>query len=199
MTPETVLVLADALPSVEPLPTYPRRGAERIAHAVGASSFKLELAEGRIETSESPMPLRTVSFVLQGVGGPIGTMVLGFERPPSDEVTRLTRFAVVSFGRGLDLARRLMPSILRRAPDVAVRELRRAPLTPRERDVVGLLVAGSSTRAIASETGLTVSTVNTYLKRIFAKLGVHSRVELVARLAGAPPEPRPLLRRPIAG
>ncbi len=145
------------------------------------------------------MPLRTVSFVLQGVGGPIGTMVLGFERPPSDEVTRLTRFAVVSFGRGLDLARRLMPSILRRAPDVAVRELRRAPLTPRERDVVGLLVAGSSTRAIASETGLTVSTVNTYLKRIFAKLGVHSRVELVARLAGAPPEPRPLLRRPIAG
>jgi hypothetical protein len=88
------------------------------------------------------MPLRTVSFVLQGVGGPIGTMVLGFERPPSDEVTRLTRFAVVSFGRGLDLARRLMPSILRRAPDVAVRELRRAPLTPRERDVVGLLVAG---------------------------------------------------------
>jgi DNA-binding CsgD family transcriptional regulator len=31
---------------------------------------------------------------------------------------------------------------------------------------------------------LTVSTVNTYLKRIFSKLGVHSRVELVARMAG---------------
>ena len=58
------------------------------------------------------------------------------------------------------------------------------PLTPRERDVVSLLVAGSSTRDIASRTGLTVSTVNTYLKRIFSKLGVHSRVELVARMAG---------------
>jgi hypothetical protein len=37
---------------------------------------------------------------------------------------------------------------------------------------------------ITLRTGLTVSTVNTYLKRIFAKLGVHSRVELVARMAG---------------
>lgn len=199
MTPETVLALADALLSVEPLPTYPRRGAERIAHAVGASSFKLELVEGRLEASDAALSPRTLSFTLQGVGAPIGTMQLGFDRPPSEEATRLARFATTSFARGLDLARRLMPSILRRAPDVALRELRRAPLTPRERDVVGLLVAGSSTRAIASETGLTVSTVNTYLKRIFAKLGVHSRVELVARLAGAPAEPRPLLRRPIAG
>ena len=49
---------------------------------------------------------------------------------------------------------------------------------------MSLLVAGSSTRDIASRTGLTVSTVNTYLKRIFSKLGVHSRVELVARMAG---------------
>jgi DNA-binding CsgD family transcriptional regulator len=199
MTPETVLALADALLSLEPLPTYPRRGAERIAHAVGASSFKLELAEGRLEVSDAPMTARSLSFVLQGVGGPIGNMVLGFERVPSEDIARLSRFATSSFARGLDLARRLMPSILRRAPDVALRELRRAPLTPRERDVVGLLVAGSSTRAIASETGLTISTVNTYLKRIFAKLGVHSRVELVARLAGGPTEPRPLLRRPIAG
>ena len=57
-------------------------------------------------------------------------------------------------------------------------------LLRRERDVVALLVAGSSTREIASRTGLTVATVNTYLKRIFSKLGVHSRVELVARMAG---------------
>lgn len=199
MTPETVLALADALLSLEPLPTYPRRGAERIAHALSATSFKLELAEGRVEASDVPLSPRALSFTLTGVGGPIGTMVLGFDRPPSDDVARFARFATTSFGRGLDLARRLMPSILRKAPDAALRELRRAPLTPRERDVVGLLVAGSSTRAIASETGLTVSTVNTYLKRIFAKLGVHSRVELVARLAGGATEPRPILRRPIAG
>ena len=57
-------------------------------------------------------------------------------------------------------------------------------LTPRERDVVGRLLSGASTRQIAESTGLTVATVNTYLKRIFAKLGVHSRVELVARVTG---------------
>lgn len=55
-----------------------------------------------------------------------------------------------------------------------------------------LLVGGASTREIAAETALTVSTVNTYLKRIFSKLGVHSRVELIARMAGTatiPPRP----------
>ena len=47
-----------------------------------------------------------------------------------------------------------------------------------------MLVSGASTKEIAERSSLTVSTVNTYLKRIFAKLGVHSRVELVARMAG---------------
>ena len=58
--------------------------------------------------------------------------------------------------------------------------LAESPLTPRERDVVVKLLAGASTRTISETMGLTISTVNTYMKRIFAKLGVHSRVELVA-------------------
>jgi hypothetical protein len=45
-------------------------------------------------------------------------------------------------------------------------------------------VAGASTRTIAEKSNLTVATVHTYLKRIYSKLGVHSRVELVARMAG---------------
>jgi DNA-binding NarL/FixJ family response regulator len=49
---------------------------------------------------------------------------------------------------------------------------------------VALLVSGASTRSIAHEIGLTVATVHTYLKRIYSKLGVHSRVELVARMVG---------------
>ena len=48
----------------------------------------------------------------------------------------------------------------RRAGEDVAETLERAPLTPRERDVVSLLVSGSSTRDIASRTGLTVSTVN---------------------------------------
>jgi len=45
-------------------------------------------------------------------------------------------------------------------------------------------MSGASTRQIASETHLTVGTVHTYLKRIYPKLGVRSRVELVARMIG---------------
>ena len=62
--------------------------------------------------------------------------------------------------------------------------LDRTPLTKREKEVVSLLVSGASTRQIAEQTGLTVATVHTYLKRIYSKLGVHSRVELVARMVG---------------
>jgi DNA-binding CsgD family transcriptional regulator len=62
--------------------------------------------------------------------------------------------------------------------------LERTPLTKREKEVVSLLVSGASTRAIAEQTKLTVATVHTYLKRIYSKLGVHSRVELVARMMG---------------
>lgn len=58
------------------------------------------------------------------------------------------------------------------------------PLAPRERAVVDLLLAGGSTKAISEKLELTISTVNTYIKRIFAKLGVRSRVELVAKATG---------------
>jgi DNA-binding CsgD family transcriptional regulator len=71
--------------------------------------------------------------------------------------------------------------------------LERTPLTKREKEVVSLLVSGASTRQIAEQTKLTVATVHTYLKRIYSKLGVHSRVELVARMVGTvgsvPPPP----------
>ena len=97
---------------------------------------------------------------------------------------RLLRWGVRLLARGIGYSERLAAEGGRRPGEAVEQTLKRAPLTPRERDVVSLLVSGSSTRDIASRTGLTVSTVNTYLKRIFSKLGVHSRVELVARMAG---------------
>jgi two-component system nitrate/nitrite response regulator NarL len=52
-------------------------------------------------------------------------------------------------------------------------------MTKRERDVVRLAVEGLSNRGIARELGLTEHTVKNYLFRIFDKLGVSNRVELV--------------------
>ncbi|HUK26746.1 MAG TPA: response regulator transcription factor [Terriglobales bacterium] len=52
-------------------------------------------------------------------------------------------------------------------------------LTPREEQVVALVADGLSNREIAQELNLSQHTVKKYLFRIFDKLGISSRVELV--------------------
>jgi DNA-binding NarL/FixJ family response regulator len=53
-------------------------------------------------------------------------------------------------------------------------------LSARELDVLRLLVAGSSNKAIASQLGLSENTVKSHISHIFGKLGVQSRAEAVA-------------------
>jgi DNA-binding NarL/FixJ family response regulator len=52
-------------------------------------------------------------------------------------------------------------------------------LTPREQQVVALVADGLSNRGVAAELGLSEHTVKKYLFRIFDKIGVSTRVELV--------------------
>ena len=52
-------------------------------------------------------------------------------------------------------------------------------LTPRERQTLGLLTNDLSTEEIAAEMVVSVGTVRTYAKRIYGKLGAHSRFEAV--------------------
>lgn len=56
------------------------------------------------------------------------------------------------------------------------------PITSRERDVVELLVRGLSNIQIAATLVVTENTVETHLGRLYEKLEVHSRTELLARL-----------------
>lgn len=51
-------------------------------------------------------------------------------------------------------------------------------LSPREKQVVLLLLQGMTLRQVAPELGLTLSTVSTYSKAIYKKLGINSRAEL---------------------
>jgi CRP-like cAMP-binding protein len=53
-----------------------------------------------------------------------------------------------------------------------------APLSPAERKVAGLVADGLSNQAIAEALILSRHTVDTHVKRCFAKLGLRSRVEL---------------------
>jgi two-component system nitrate/nitrite response regulator NarL len=52
-------------------------------------------------------------------------------------------------------------------------------LTPREREVVGLIVAGYTNKDLAQKLSISEQTVKHHLTNIFDKLGVSNRLELV--------------------
>ncbi|HEX7973342.1 MAG TPA: response regulator transcription factor [Anaerolineales bacterium] len=64
--------------------------------------------------------------------------------------------------------------------------LNRLDFSPREQEVLACLARGLSDRGIAQQLFISVRTVQTHLAHIYAKLGVHSRVEaaLAAMRAG---------------
>jgi DNA-binding NarL/FixJ family response regulator len=57
------------------------------------------------------------------------------------------------------------------------RDARLATLTGREREVLAALSGGESTMAIALALGISPATVQSHVKNILGKLGVHSKVE----------------------
>ena len=60
------------------------------------------------------------------------------------------------------------------------RTSRASPLTPREHEVLALLVAGEPANQIAKQLCITEKTTSTHIERILAKLGAHSRAQAVA-------------------
>lgn len=60
-----------------------------------------------------------------------------------------------------------------------------APLTIREREIVGLLCLGDSSKHVARKLDLSVATVRKHRENIMAKLDVHSVAELIALALGA--------------
>jgi DNA-binding CsgD family transcriptional regulator len=196
----------DALTQLDPVGTYAERGAAAVARLVHAGRFELirdgqsaaaakaagsDGADGHDTTTQEgvmSLPLRL---------GPQSRGLLRLH-PPGDgrrfssEEMRLARWAARLYARQLGYVARFAGGSARGGSDGVHAALARTALSPREREVVALLVAGRPTREIAARTGLTVATIHTYLKRIYPKLGVHSRVELVARLAGTA---QPVVRR----
>ena len=66
-----------------------------------------------------------------------------------------------------------------------------AMLAPRERQVLEYLVEGYSYKEIAVQLGLSIGTVSTYVNRIYTKLHVSSRREVVAWTKSGEPRPGP--------
>src|SRR5580700_10344755 len=72
-----------------------------------------------------------------------------------------------------------------------------ASLTEAERRVATLISEGNTNKSAASALGVSINTVSTHLRAVFAKLGVQSRVQLANRLASYASEvPVDSMRRP---
>lgn len=107
----------------------------------------------------------------------------------------LTPAQAMQVREGMAVVARIAPDarvLLSVAPDAATREPRPDTavdaasaathgLTPREVDLLRLIVAGRTDKAIARELGLEPTTVRTYNSQLYAKLGVGRRTEAVAR------------------
>lgn len=82
-------------------------------------------------------------------------------------------------------AARREPAVARHRAGDHARLVATAQLTPREREVLGLLAEGLSTEEIVGRLVLSPHTVRNHIRRILAKLDAHSRLEAVTIAARA--------------
>ncbi|RRR98554.1 response regulator transcription factor [Glycomyces terrestris] len=114
---------------------------------------------------------------------------------PADIRPEVTRFAPRvgimttgdSFDRFVEAIRRLMRGepVIDAEIALAAMRSRANPLTPREREVLGLAATGARTVEIAEKLFLRVGTVQNYLSNAIHKLGARSRIDAVRIAQGA--------------
>ena len=86
---------------------------------------------------------------------------------------------------------RLMSSLRGADPEAAPEEDALARLSPREREILGLIGEGLTNRQIGKRLYLSEKTVKNHISRLLAKLGVERRIQaaVLATQAAAPPDP----------
>jgi DNA-binding NarL/FixJ family response regulator len=85
------------------------------------------------------------------------------------------------------IARRVIDAFRRPVP----RDLREAPLTEREKEILQFLSQGYSNKEIAAKLEVSVSTVRTHIEHIYEKLHVHCRTEAAAKYLTEPELQKP--------
>lgn len=191
------------LSQLDPANTYPSRATKLIAKLVGSPTTQLVYTQRGKKVVEFDVPVPPASEVpvlvppalpanfielpLKVKGKPLGHVRFYFD-PPVKADKQLLTLLVQILANGVFYSDRMLltkPSSKRDDFMSEVRDrLDLTSITPREKQVVALLASGLSTPLIGKELKLTTSTVHTYLKRIYAKMGVHSRIELVAKVTG---------------
>jgi|SRR6185369_16380178 len=97
--------------------------------------------------------------------------------PPAELIQAIEQLHAGGAPMSMQIARKVVEhfqNLEQRAADVD-------QLSPREKEILGLLAGGRLYKEIALQLNLSLSTVRTYLKRIYEKLHVQNRTEAAAR------------------
>jgi DNA-binding NarL/FixJ family response regulator len=98
--------------------------------------------------------------------------------PEVQMVTTGSTVMIVERGRSARPVVYLFPAMTPHTPNTIER------LTKRQREVAALLVLGHSTRQIAEELYIGVTTARSHIEDTYRRLGAHNRAQAVARLLG---------------
>lgn len=123
------------------------------------------------------------AFLVAGAGAPLGWICVGTASPAREvlrahgvEISAVAREAADTLSCALELAAAC-------GARAAVIDPVLASLSARERQVAALVATDLSDANVAARLSLSEETVGSHLRRIYRKLGVHTRVALVARLS----------------
>jgi DNA-binding NarL/FixJ family response regulator len=112
--------------------------------------------------------------------GALGYVLKGAS--PTDMIRAIAAVAAGEAIFGTGVARRALTYLTAPRPDNATAF---PELTPREREVLGLIAGGLGNAAIAARLGLAANTVSNHISNIFGKLQVASRAEAIVRARSA--------------
>jgi DNA-binding CsgD family transcriptional regulator len=119
-----------------------------------------------------------------GAAAPGGSLDLTISDRPDAAGGPVLRLAALPAGAPPELilsAAHVLAAGLRLEPGVSHDPDRPAPrLSPREREVLALLLDGASNKAIARALGISVRTAKFHVAAVLAKLGARNRAEAVA-------------------
>jgi len=100
--------------------------------------------------------------------------------PPEELLEAIRQLHVGGSPMSSGIARRVVEAFHRPTPHAADE----APLTPREAEILDLLVQGYRYREIAERLFVSLDTVRTHVRHVYEKMHVRSRAEATARVLG---------------
>ena len=106
--------------------------------------------------------------------------------PPSGVLDSVRELHAGGSPMSSQIARRVLRALLALEPHVQNEKARSdlANLSPREQQILDLLAQGYRYKEIADRLNVTIHTIRTFVRRLYEKLHVHSRIEALNKIRG---------------